>query len=79
MKPIIIAVKDGKVDLSLNELRKLLDDAYWQGYKDNTSSYLSATSALGSTGSKWWNEGSVTGTLTISDCTAKVSGCSKEG
>ena len=51
MKPIIIGVtKDGKVDMTLDEFRKHMDDAYWQGYRDNTSS-LTVTNG----NSKWWD------------------------
>ena len=48
MKPIIIGVtKDGKVDMTLGEFRKHMDDAYWQGYRDNTST---ASTLNG----RWW-------------------------
>lgn len=51
MKPIIIGItKDGKVDMTLDEFRKHMDDAYWQGYRDNTSS-LTVTNGNG----KWWD------------------------
>lgn len=49
MKPIIIGVnKDGKVEMTLDEFRKHMDDAYWQGYRDNSLS--SSTNGNG----KWW-------------------------
>ncbi len=51
MKPIIIGItQSGKVDMSLDEFRKHMDEAYWQGYRDNTSSL---TSTNGNT--KWWD------------------------
>ena len=51
MKPIIIGItKDGKVDMTLDEFRKHMDDAYWQGYRDSTSS-LTVTNGNG----KWWD------------------------
>lgn len=51
MQPIIIGLnKDGKVELTLSEFRKMMDDAYWQGYRDNTST---STITWGGSG-KWW-------------------------
>lgn len=72
MKPIIIGVtKDGKVDMTLDEFRKHMDGAYWQGYQDNTSS-LTQTISDG----KWWNNqpycnlcNETTATTTLSDKT----------
>lgn len=29
--------KDGKIELTKDELKKLLDDAYWEGYKAHVS------------------------------------------
>lgn len=29
--------ENGKVELAVDELKKLLDEAYWEGYKNNTS------------------------------------------
>lgn len=45
MKPIIVGVtKDGKVDMTLAEFRKHMDDAYWQGYRDNNTAADTACS-----------------------------------
>lgn len=52
MKPIIIVItKDGKVDMSLDEFRKHMDEAYWQGHRDNTY-----TQTLTGTGQWWHNQ-----------------------
>ena len=32
--------KDGKIELTKDELKKLLDEAYWEGYKSNSSLYV---------------------------------------
>lgn len=69
MKPIIIGItKDGKVDMSLDEFRKHMDEAYWQGHRDNTY-----TQTLTGT-SKWWLDqmycnicGDTDGTTTATD------------
>ena len=50
MKPIIIGVnKEGKVDMTLDEFRKFMDDAYCQGYRDKTPSLSNVE--IG----QWWN------------------------
>ena len=49
MKPIIIGVnKDGKVEMTLDEFRKHMDDAYWQGHRDG--SLTGSTNGNG----RWW-------------------------
>lgn len=49
MKPIIIGVtNDGKVEMTLYEFRKHMDDAYRQGCRDG-----SATSTISL--NKWWD------------------------
>lgn len=54
MKPIIIGVnKDGKVDMTLDEFRKHMDDAYNQGYNDKSSWSLTNIAAYDT--NKWWN------------------------
>lgn len=35
--------KDGKVKLSTKELKELLDEAYWEGYRANKSSWTYST------------------------------------
>lgn len=68
MKPIVIGItKDGKVDMTLDEFRKHIDDAYWQGYRDNTSSTLTNGNE------KWW-EGSFycNPCITTDHCTAST-------
>ena len=49
MKPIIIGVKNGKIELTLEEFRRFMNDAYDQGYRDNLSITYNTTT------DKWWN------------------------
>ena len=83
MKPIIIGVtKDGKVDMTLDEFRKHVDDAYWQGYRDNTSSLIATNGS-----DKWWNTtpyvdtplSNLFGTVATSANTATTATNGKEG
>ena len=78
MKPIIIGVtKDGKVDMTLDEFRKHMDDAYWQGYRDNTSS-LTVSNGNG----KWWDTQpyfTLCGETNKAECTATSATNGKEG
>lgn len=32
--------KNGKIELTSDELKKLLDEAYWEGYRNNSSTYV---------------------------------------
>ena len=32
--------KDGKIELTKDELKSLLDEAYWDGYRANSSMYV---------------------------------------
>ena len=38
--------KDGKIELAKDELKKLLDEAYWEGYYKNHGSYTYATPTI---------------------------------
>ena len=35
--------KDGKIELTKDELKKLLDEAYWEGYRANSTTYTYQT------------------------------------
>ena len=35
--------KDGKIELTKDELKKLLDEAYWDGYRANSTVYTYQT------------------------------------
>jgi len=35
--------KDGKIELTKDELKKLLDEAYWEGYRANSTVYTYQT------------------------------------
>ena len=37
--------KDGKIEFTKDELKKLLDEAYWDGYKANSNSWTYITPA----------------------------------
>lgn len=74
MKPIIIGItKDGKVDMTLDEFRKHMDDAYWQGRRDNTQSVTTFNG-------RWWETTpyycGYTGNTTVSAATLNIN---KEG
>lgn len=54
MKPIIIEVKDGKVNLTIKEFRTLVEDAYNTGVRDGSSTTL--TTGQFTTDPYWWNK-----------------------
>lgn len=60
MKPVIVGItKDGKVDMTFEEFRKHMDDAYKQGHDDNSLFPLPSSSVCGSgsgTHNKWWEQ-----------------------
>ena len=35
--------KNGKIELTKDELKKLLDEAYWEGYRANSTTYTYRT------------------------------------
>jgi len=35
--------KDGKIELTKDELKSLLDEAYWEGYRANNHNYIYTT------------------------------------
>lgn len=55
MKPIVIAVQDGKVTLPLAEFRSLLDKAYWAGYRDNSGATTNLATTISRDDSRWWD------------------------
>ena len=40
MYKVFTVNKDGKIELTKEELQKLLDDSYWEGYRANTGTYV---------------------------------------
>lgn len=54
MTKVFTVNKNGKIELTKEELQKLLDDSYWEGYRANTGTYV-YTSPV-----HWWNPWSVT-------------------
>lgn len=72
MRPIILQTdKEGFVKIKTNELKKMFDDVYNEGYKDGQNSYwwtyttpswkISTTNDLTSTGNKkWWDDMQIT-------------------
>lgn len=73
MKPIIIGItKDGKVDMTLDEFRKHMDDAYWQGYRDNTSTESTFNG-------RWWETNPYTLCSDTGSATTATLNNTKEG
>lgn len=56
--------KNNKIELSKDELKKLLDEAYWEGYNSNTSTYIYH--------SPYWTPYSWTTTASSTDYTLKT-------
>lgn len=66
MTKVFTVNKDGKIELTKDELQKLLDDSYWEGYRANTGTYVYTSP------SRWWSPWSVTycsDTVASSSCT----------
>ena len=40
MYKVFTVNKNGKIELSKEELQKLLDDSYWEGYRANSGTYV---------------------------------------
>ena len=59
--------KNGKIELSKDELKELLDEAYWEGYRANKGTYIYTTPA-------WnpyiWTNGTSVTNVTLSSNTA---------
>ena len=62
--------KDGKVEFTVDELKKLLDEAYWEGYHDNDTWVYNTPG----TGKTWWSSPYIwTSTTTSTDVTLNSS------
>lgn len=61
--------KDGKVEFTVDELKKLLDEAYWEGYHDNDTWVYNTPG----TGKTWWSSPYVWTSTTTSDITLNSS------
>lgn len=46
MIKIFTTNKNGKIELTKDELKSLLDEAYWEGYYKNHNSYTYATPTI---------------------------------
>lgn len=57
---------NGKIELTEEELRKILDEAYWEGYGDR---HLGGTITW--TSPEWWKQPYYTTTTTSSNITIK--------
>lgn len=65
MKPIVIEVRDGKINMSVSEFKKYIEDAYQQGYSD--------ASKLGTYNPYWWRDLTCTnGTDTLTGNSLKI-------
>lgn len=49
MKPIVIEVNNGKINMSISEFKKYIEDAYQQGYSD-------ASKISTSNSPYWWRD-----------------------
>lgn len=47
MIKVFTANKNGKIEISTEELKKILDEAYWEGYRDNNKSWIYSTTNYG--------------------------------
>ena len=61
--------KDGKVEFTVDELKKLLDEAYWEGYHDNDTWVYNTPG----TGKTWWSSPYIWTSTTTSDITLNSS------
>ena len=61
--------KDGKIEFTVDELKKLLDDAYWEGYHDNDTWVYNTPG----TGKSWWSSPYVWTSTTATDITLNSS------
>ena len=59
--------KNGKIEISKEELQKLLDDSYWEGYRANSITYYTYRSPSVSPWSVTCNTASNTATISASD------------
>ena len=61
--------KDGKIEFTVDELKKLLDDAYWEGYHDNDTWVYNTPG----TSKNWWSSPYVWTSTTATDITLNSS------
>ena len=69
MKPIIIAINNGKISMTIDEFKKHIEDAYQQGYKDGSSSLTTVNDPF------WWrylNGNTQTGTISTTTLDVKT-------
>lgn len=59
--------KNGKIELSKEELQKLLDDSYWEGYRANSTIYTYHSPTVGSPWTITCNTASNTATANTID------------
>ena len=65
MIKIFTTNKDGKIELTKDELKQLLDEAYWEGYRANTSSWI-----YQSPNSPYWYSSTTSDKITLSNTTS---------
>lgn len=66
MTKVFTVNKNGKIELTKDELQKLLDDSYWEGYRANSGTYVYTSP------SRWWNPWSITYCSNTVGTTAKA-------
>ncbi len=65
MIKIFTTNKDGKIEFTKDELKQLLDEAYWEGYRANTSSYIYTTPS-----SPYWYSSTTSDKITLRNATS---------
>lgn len=64
--------KDGKIELTKDELKALLDEAYWDGYKANSGCYVYNTPLISP---YQWGFTASTDTITLNTEVTNATGC----
>lgn len=63
--------KNGKIEISEKDLKKLLDDVYWEGYRDNSNTWTYTTPK---TYPYWYSTTTPYVTTTCTSGTATING-----
>lgn len=71
--------KNNKIELTKEELKELLDEAYWEGYKANSHSWTYTTPTPSWTPYQWTTTSTPTNsTLTLNTTADSATSCSNE-
>lgn len=72
MVKIFTTNKNGKIELTEKELKTLLDEVYWEGYRDNSSTWTYST-PISKTYPYWYSTSTPVTNLTSKDITINTS------